>query len=612
MAIKIIQRRKDEESAFAQVGRAKFLKSLIFIIFFLFFFRIVQLQILAGSEYLAYSEAQAIKKLRVIPPRGQIFDANGILLVHNQASYNLNITPASFDSTSFKILSNLIKVDTTIIDQVFAVKNKFEKYAPILLQRDLDFGTLSLIEEYLQYLKGVSINIESKRLYEKGVRMPHILGYIRQVSDAQLKEHRYYQAGDLIGQYGLEKFYEDMMHGIEGYEIVAFDRKGERSTKFNEGLQDQAPIGGSNFYLSIDFNLQKYAEDLLGNKRGAIVGMNPQNGEIVFMVSKPDFSPDLFNGKLTQEDADYLFNNESHPMINRAIQGTYPPGSTWKMLMAIAALQEGIITPNTTFYCNGGFYFGGRDIKCHGSHGNVSLINAIKGSCNSYFAQLALKVGMTNFGKYGKMFNFGALTGIDLPNEKWGVLPDKAWLDTNYKERISYPGRLVNFGIGQGEILASPLQMAVYISTIANKGTVIQPHIVKYIQDMAKKKVEKVNYTKTKLPIDESIFNIISKAMYSVVNEAGGTATNTYIPGVKVCGKTGTAQNPRGKDHSWFVCYAPMDNPELVIAVIVENAGFGATVAAPIARNILMKYFKVSFPSSKTDSTETDTETTQQ
>lgn len=603
--IKVIKKRnKNDESAFAEVGRARFLRIFILIIFIIFFVRIFELQLVIGDKYKAYSEAQAIKKIRVIPPRGQIFDANGKLLVHNQASYNLNITPASFDSVSYRILSLLIPVDTIIVNKAFSVKNKFERFAPILLQRDLDFQTLSLIQEYSQFLKGVNINLESKRLYEDGVRMAHVLGYIRQISDVQLKKYPFYQQGDLIGQFGLEKYYDDMMRGIEGYEIVAFNRKGERSSKFNEGLQDQPPIGGSNFHLSIDFELQKYAEQLLGNKRGAIVGLNPNNGEIMFMVSKPDFSPDLFNGKLTQADADYLFNNESHPLINRAIQGTYPPGSTWKMLIAIAALQEGIITPNTTFYCPGYFRFGGRDMKCHGAHGSVSLINAIQGSCNSYFSQLALKLGMDNFGKYGKMFNFGNYTGIDLPEEKSGVLPDKAWLDSTYKEKIGYPGRLVNFGIGQGEILTSPLQMAVFVSAIANKGTIHQPHVVRSIQDMTKKKIEKVNYVSKKLPINEWIFDIIGKSMYYVVNVAGGTATKAQVPGVKVCGKTGTAQNPRGDDHSWFVCYAPMEKPEIVIAVIVENAGFGSTVAAPIARDLLMKHFKVSFKTS-TDSTAT-------
>jgi penicillin-binding protein 2 len=433
--------------------------------------------------------------------------------------------------------------------------------------------------------------------------MAHILGYIRQISDVQLKKYPYFESGDLIGQFGLEKYYDDMMRGIEGYEIVAFNRKGERSSKFNEGMQDQPPIGGSNFFLSIDFELQKFAEKLLGNKKGAIVGINPNNGEIMFMVSKPDFSPDLFNGKLTQEDADYLFNNQSHPLINRAIQGTYPPGSTWKMLMAIAGLQEGIINQNSTFYCNGAFHFGGRDIKCHGAHGNVSLLNAIQGSCNSYFSQLALRVGMDYFGKYGKMFNFGSSTGVDLPDETSGILPDKEWLYKTNGNTISYPGRLVNFGIGQGEILVTPLQMAVYVAAIANKGTIHQPHIVRSIQDMAKKKIEKVNYISKKLPIDKWIFDIIGKSMYYVVNVSGGTATKAQVPGIKVCGKTGTAQN-QGGDHSWFVCYAPYEKPEIVIAVIVENAGFGAQVAAPIARDILMKHFKVAFHSNSPDSSE--------
>lgn len=607
MALIYRKKRKEEESSFAEIGRAKFLRVFLLIVFILFFGRIFELQLIIGDKYKAFSEAQAIKKMRVIPPRGQIYDSKGKLLVHNQASYNLSIIPASFDTVSFKILASLIPVDTSLINKAFSIKNKFERYAPIVLQRDLDFQTLSLVREYQLYLKGVSIDIEGKRLYEESVRMPHILGYIRQISDAQLKKYPYFQSGDLIGQAGLEKYYDDLLRGIEGYEIVAFNRKGEKVTKFNEGTQDQSPIGGSSFYLTVDFDLQNYAEKLLNGKRGAIVGLNPNNGEVLFMVSKPDFSPDLFNGKLTQEDADYLFNNESHPMINRAIQGTYPPGSTWKMLMGIAGLQEGIINQNSTFYCNGAFHFGGRDIKCHGSHGSVSILRAIQGSCNSFFSQLALKEGMDVFGKYGKMFNFGSPTGIDLPDEKSGVLPDKSWLFETYGNSISYPGRLVNFGIGQGEILVTPLQMAVYVSAIANKGTIYQPHLVRTIQDMATKKIENVAYKSRKLNINDWVFDIIQKAMYYVVNVSGGTATNAQIPGIKVCGKTGTAQNPRGGDHSWFVCYAPYEKPQIAIAVIVENAGFGATVAAPIAREIMMKFFNVKSASSISDTSNVST-----
>ncbi|MGB9702038.1 MAG: penicillin-binding protein 2 [Candidatus Kapaibacteriota bacterium] len=593
----------NEEIEFGSSNRSRFIEILLLIIFLLFFLRLFQLQILSGEKYKVFSEAQAIKKMRIIPPRGQIFDLNGKLLVHNQASFNLTITPASFDSTSYKILKSLIEIDTNIVLKAFDLKKKFERYSPFVVMHDLDFQTVSMIQEYKQFLRGVSVEVEGKRLYQDSVRMPHILGYIRQVSDEQLKKYPYLQSGDQIGQVGLEKIYDDILKGTEGYEIVAFNRKGERVSKlFDEELQDQSPVGGATLYLGIDFNLQYYAEKLLDGKRGAIVGIDPRNGEIRFLVSKPDYSPDVFNGKLSEKDANYLFKDPSHPLMNRAIQGVYPPGSTWKMLMAIAGLQEGVITPSSTFYCGGAFHFGNRDIKCHGKHGNINVLNAIQVSCNPFFSQLALKEGIDIFSKWGNLFGFGKPTGIDLSNESRGVFPDKNWLDKVYGNNVSYPGRLVNFGIGQGEINVTPMQMAQYVATIANRGVMNQPHIVREIENMFNHQKEKVSYESKKLPIDDWIFDIIHKGMFNVVNVRGGTATNASIPGVKVCGKTGTAQNPHGGDHSWFICFAPMEKPEIAIVVIVENAGFGASVAAPIARNLLMKYFHIDYTIKK-DST---------
>ncbi len=583
------------ELNFGDPSRVKFFNFLLVFIFLLFLGRLIQLQLISSEKYKIFSEAQAIKKIRLIPPRGQIYDLHGKLLVHNQASYNLTITPASFDSISFKILTSIVSnLDTNLILKAFELKKKFEKYTPYVVSHDLDFETVSLVQEYQEFLNGVSVEIEGKRLYQDSVRMPHILGYIRQISDEQLKTYPYYQAGDLIGQVGLEKQYDDQLKGTEGYEIVAFNRKGERVKKiFDLGFQDQAPIGGANLYLGIDFDLQYYAEKLLDGKRGAIVGIDPRNGEIRFLVSKPDYSPDIFNGKLSPEDAEYLFQNPSHPLMNRAIQGTYPPGSTWKMLMAIAGLQEGVISPTSTFYCGGGFHFGNRVVKCHSNHGNISVLNAIQVSCNPFFSQLALKEGIDVFSKWGNLFGFGKQTGIDLSNESKGVFPDKEWLKKFDKSETSYAGKLLNFGIGQGEINVTPIQMAQYIAAVANRGVINQPHIVREIENQFTHQREKVSYQTRKLPIDDWIFDIIHKAMYYVVNVPGGTGIDAALPGIKVCGKTGTAQNPGGKDHSWFVCFAPMEKPEIAVVVIVENAGFGAAVAAPIAKDILMKYFHI-------------------
>lgn len=589
----------------APIDRAKIMKVVIIVITLVFAGRLFQLQVLSGEKFKVYSEAQAIKKIRTIPPRGHIYDLNNKLLVHNQASYNLNIIPASFDSVSLNLLRNLIEIDTSLLNQAMNLKNKFEKYTPFTIQRDLDFPTISLIREFQQYLKGVSIEVVSKRLYTDSVRMPHILGYTRIASDAQLKQRPYLMKGDKVGQDGLEKYYDEILRGVEGYEIIAFDREGKRVDKISEEFENQEPIAGANLYLTVDFNLQMNAEKILGNRRGAIVGIDPRNGEVRFLVSKPDYNPDIFSGKLTQEQVDYLFRDESHPMINRVTQGIYPPGSIWKMLVGIAGLEEGIITSSSTINCAGVYHYGDRSIKCHGAHGNINIITALQVSCNPYFAHLATKLGIDLFSKWGYLFGFGLPTGIDLPSEKFGTLPDKPFLEKKFKnQNFSFQSFLPIYGIGQGEVSVTPLQMAVYTAAIANKGTLYQPILVREIEHVAMKKKEKIPHRATQLPIKSWVFDAIHKGMYKVVNEVGGTATNAIVPGLKVCGKTGTAQNNQrgGKDHSWFVCFAPMDNPEIAIAVIVENAGFGATVAAPIAREMLMKYFNIQ-PVVKKDTT---------
>lgn len=589
----------------APIERAKVMKIIVFVILLIFAGRLFELQLLSGEKFKVYSEAQAIKKIRTIPPRGHVYDLNNRLLVHNQASFNLNIIPATFDSTSLKLLERLTEIDTSLMYQAMRLKNKFEKYTPFTIQRDLDFPTISLIREFQQFLKGVTIEVVSKRLYSDSVRMPHILGYTRVASDAQLKQRPYLVKGDKVGQDGLEKYYDEILRGVEGYEIVAFNREGKTVDKISEEFENQEPIGGANLYLTIDFDLQLYAERILGNRRGAIVGLDPRNGEIRFLVSKPDFDPDIFSGKLTQEQVDYLFRDESHPMMNRVTQGIYPPGSTWKMLIGTAGLQEGIISQSSTLPCAGIYHYGDRSIKCHGAHGNINIFTAIQVSCNPFFAQLATKLGIDLFSKWGYLFGFGMPTGVDLPSEKFGTLPDKEYLENKFKrENFSFNSFLPLYGIGQGEISVTPMQMAVYTAAIANKGIVFQPGLVREIEHVAMKKREKVPHKSIKLPVDSWIFDAIHRGMYKVVNEGGGTATNAIVPGIKVCGKTGTAQNNQrgGKDHSWFVCFAPMENPEIAIAVIVENAGFGATVAAPIARDIMMKFFKIQ-PTIKKDST---------
>lgn len=472
--------------------------------------------------------------------------------------------------------------------------NKYRVYSefnPIKIYRDAPFSIISQIEEYNEYLPGIDIETEYKRLYEFEGNMAHLLGYTREISKEQLDKKPYYYPGDRIGQFGLESTYENDLRGQFGIQYVAVNKFGQRVASFDNGSIDILPKNGFDLHLGIDIKLQELAEKLLTGKRGTVVAINPQDGSIIAMASKPDYDPREFSGKVPYKLYRELADDKAAPLLHRAIQSQYPPGSTWKMLIAIAALQEGIINENTTLYCGGGLEYGGKFRKCHGSHGNVNVRKAIQTSCNTFFYQLGKKIGIDIFEKYGKMFGFGQKTGIDLPGEARGLLPTRQWLEKMLGKGVSFDGRMINYGIGQGEILTTPLQMAVYTAAIANNGTLYKPHIVRYIKNNITNKLEPLNIQGTKLPIRPEVFDIVKKGMFDVVNVPGGTASIAKLSDIEVSGKTGTAQNPHGQDHAWFVCFAPLENPKIAMAVFVENAGFGGSVSAPIANKLLDAYF---------------------
>jgi penicillin-binding protein 2 len=407
-----------------------------------------------------------------------------------------------------------------------------------------------------------------------------------------LKLYPYYKSGDIMGQTGLEKEYEDILRGSKGIKFVTINKLGKKVASFDNGRNDIPSRNGFDMFLTIDKKLQAHAETLLKGKRGALVAINPNNGEILAIVSKPDYNPRDFAGKIPPDLFQKLVNDPAYPMYNRSIMSAYPPGSTWKMLVALAALQEGIIDEHTTFQCRGSIQLGFKNFKCHGAHGAVNVRTAIKVSCNVFFYETAMKLGFEKMLKWARIFGFGERTFVDIPSESKGKFPSEDWFIKNFGSFNEIPaGYLANYGIGQGEIAATPLQMALYASVLANKGVMYQPHVVRYIHNNITNKIEPISYDKKDIPINKKYFDIVQKGMWDVVNSGGGTASVVYINGLDVCGKTGTAQNPHGRDHSWFICFAPMKNPQIALCVMVENAGFGSEVAAPIARNFLMAYF---------------------
>ncbi len=578
------------DNNFAGLERSRAIRIILYLVAIAFILRIGYLQLIEGTKYKSTSDAQAIKRVRVEPFRGNIYDRNGQLIVHNEPSFSVTVTPYLFKSYAMPLLSQILGMDSLEIMKTINRYKVYSVFNPIKVFRDAPFDIISQVEEFNEYLPGVDVETEYKRLYEFDGNMAHLLGYTREITREQLEKRPFYYPGDKMGQFGLESTYENDLRGQFGIQYVAVNKFGQKVASFDNGSIDVTPKNGFDLHLGIDIKLQELAEKLLSGKRGTVVAINPQDGSIIALASKPDYDPRAFSGKVPFKLYKELSEDKASPLLHRAIQSQYPPGSTWKMLIAIAAMQEGIIDENTTIYCGGGLDYGGKFRKCHGAHGNVNARRAIQTSCNVFFYQLGKKIGIDIFEKYGKMFGFGQRSGIDLPGEARGNLPTRDWLEKQLG-KVSFDGRMINYGIGQGEILTTPLQMAVYTAAIANNGTLYKPHIVRYIKNNITNRLEPLNVQGTNLPIRKEIFDIIKQGMFDVVNVPGGTASAAKLTDIEVSGKTGTAQNPHGQDHAWFVCFAPFDNPKIAMAVFVENSGFGGAVAAPIANKLLDAYF---------------------
>jgi len=569
--------------------RMRIFQSLVIIIGLVFIGRLAQLQIVESVFYQQASQAQAIKRVRIEPFRGNIFDRNDSLLVHNESSFSLTLTKNQWLPESFNLLTSILNVDTTEFQGLLTKYKGYSPFIPIKLYRDLDINTISGIEEYNDYLRGIEVITESKRLYQSDARMSHLLGFTREISRKELDNLQYYHPGDVIGKQGLEKEYETILRGEEGVKYVAVNKFGQQVAKYDNGLNDRNSRNGFDLYLGLDNKIQKKAEELLLGKRGAIVAIEPESGEILAIASSPNYNLSEFSGRISPEFYNSLISDDDKPLLDRTVNSQYPPGSSWKMLIALAGLEEGIIDENSTYYCKGG-YQRGRFYKCLGFHGNINVTRALKKSCNAFFYQLSLDLGMEKVHKYASRFNFGRKTDVDLPSENSGNFPSTDELEKEFDGKIP-DWKLINFGIGQGEILVTPLQMASYIAAIANGKYYNQPHAVRKIYNNVSKKFEDIDFDKRELSLSPSTVKTVKQGMWEVVNAPGGTGARAKIPGLDVCGKTSTAQNPHGKDHGWFTCFAPRENPKIAIAVMVENAGWGGTVCAPIAKELLLEFF---------------------
>ncbi len=559
--------------------------------FLVLVFRLYQLQYIYRDEYGRKSEENSIRRIVKEPIRGYMFDRKGRLLVDNRPSYTVMVTPIDFDQRMMPVLSQVLEMDPSVILEKVKKARQSSPFTPVRLKRDVDFPTLSVLEEYETRFPGIEIQTESKRAYVTRAHASHLLGYAKEISDWQLEKlGPYYQQGDLVGSVGLEADYEDVLRGEKGYDFISQNSRGQVIGTFNNGKNDIPPRDGFDLHLCIDADVQALAESLMTGHRGAVVALDPNTGGVLALVSEPDYDLSSFSGVTPPDVWNGLNNDEAKPLFNRATLTRYPPGSTFKMLLACAALENGVIDEGYRIECHGAFRFGNKIFKDLHVHGSTNVVEAIQRSCNVFFYQLILKVGLDRWDEYAHDFGFGEPTKIDILEENPGLVPSEQYYDRVYGKGKWTQGYLVSLGIGQGELGVTPLQMADYAAMLGTKGEFHQPHVVEYIEDKTNHHIDSVQSASRRLQLSEKTWELVREGMRRCVMSPGGTGGAARIPGIEVGGKTGTAENPHGKDHAWFIGFAPFDHPKIAICVLVENAGYGGSYAAPIAGLCMEQY----------------------
>jgi penicillin-binding protein 2 len=549
--------------------------------------RLFQLQVLHGKDYFMISELTRLNKVVIEAPRGSILDRRGTVLAENGLSYSITIDPMEGEriEKSVPLLSSFIGMPVDEIGQrVHEIRKKY--HTPVKLFKNADFHLFSVVEEHKSELPGLGSIIEQRRNYPYGRVASHLIGYMGELTQSEYSEfgkQRGYYYGQSMGRDGIEQYYEDRLKGKNGTKFQVKNYLNRvMEMKDSESIKPDPPDPGHSMQLTIDIRLQIAAEQAFGDSTpGALVALDPRNGEILAMVSLPSFDPNEFTRLMSAARYDSLVNNPDKPLFNRAIQATYPPGSTFKMLTALAGLENGYSKDSRFAPCRGSYSFGGRSFKCWkpGGHGSLDMIRAISNSCNVYFYQLGKNVGLENWQKVGETLGFGKRTKIDLFDEVTGRLPTMEYYKNT--DRDYSPGMMLNLAIGQGENDVTILQLACYTGIIATEGLKPVPHL-----DM----------TKTPKPmrvtgISPESFRVVKEGMLRVITE--GTARSARVPGHMIAGKTGTAQNPHGADHKLFLAFAPYENPAIAVACVAENAGDQAPLrAVVVVKRFLEEYFK--------------------
>lgn len=586
--------------------------SVVLILFGILLLRLFSLQYTHYDENLQRSENNRIRKVVLVAERGYIYDRNGVMMVRNRPSYQVALQAMSLPRSKAdrdSVFRRLLRItdkdgarlfDSLSLDTAFQ-RSRWIKNRPITFYEDASPEQVAIIEEHSSELPGVVTLIESRREYPYGTLASHVLGYTSEISEDQLKlpEYEGYSQGDRIGQKGLEQGYDQEFRGKNGLKLVEVNASG-RELGPVKGVEAQPPVSGLHLISTIDLKLQKAAEDAIPDSaRGALVAIDPRNGEILAMVSSPRLDPNIFSLKKRERNKGWaqVALDSLRPLTNRAISGTYTPASVFKLVTAGAGIENGILSESKYYpkACTGGYQYGARYQKCWGTHGNLNVVHAIRLSCDVFFYQAGLEIDMARINEFGRRFGLGEKPlGVDIPGEKGGWLVDSASFNEKNK-RLGWRwarGLILNLAIGQGE-LVTPLQQAVLVGALATNKGVYRPHLMKELRDDAGNVVRRYEPEIIRPGnMKPETHRILMAAMDSVVNHPGGTGKRGAVPGIRVGAKTGSGEWKKGaKTHAWYAAVAPLDDPQIAVAVIMEAAGGGGAVSGPIARKVLMAYF---------------------
>ena len=574
-------------------------------IFFLLLTRLWYLQIMQADRMQVLSETNRLRLVPVTASRGAILDRNGKVLVNNTPSFSVAVVPQDVKDRNALInsLASLLNSDPAELQARWEKGKGRGKYFPIIIASGITRDHVEYLEENRLRLPGIDIAMKPIRQYPNGLLAAHLLGHLGEISEQEMEKEKYsqYRPGDYVGKNGIERSFEEILHGEDGGRQIEVDARG----RYLRTITERPPVIGNSVMLTIDQDIQAAAEKAFGEKAGAAVAINVNTGEVLAFASTPSFDPAQFAGRMSPEQWKEYLEDKRLPLQNKALKGQYPPGSTYKIITALAGLEEGLIDEHTSVTCNGSYRLGNRTFRCweRKGHGTVNLKKALQMSCDVYFYQLGERLGVDKIAEYARKFGLGKPLGIEMENEKAGLIPDAAWKLERYGQKW-YRGETLPVAIGQGYTLMTPIQLASMIASVANGGTIYRPHLVKKIMDRDGKTLKEFKPGVIgKVSLQERNLQAVREGLLAVVNEPRGTGGAARLSQVAVAGKTGTSQvvklrDTKGgipyqfRDHALFVAYAPHDRPEIAVAVVVEHGEHGGSAAAPIASAVLRAYFE--------------------